>query len=969
MGSVNYELHLRSASQEGFVRAKGFINLPLAGQPFLETLISRSELEVSELELADFLDLAASRSNVPRGRGVLNATFHLNAAGIEDFEISGETSLRGVQLTGGMLGEEHPLLDRLDFTFKGSHRREEGWRLSTLDLQSEQIRLTASGSLDRQAVSLVAKGSVNLPAIAAQTPRLLGLHQKTTITEGTADFSFDVMGGTEALAIRADCRTDRLRLVHQDREYWWNSPLDLLAEVDYSQEKMVFRTLRVLTPFIEARGSGGLDDFTLQADGDFDLMSQELGKIFALNVHAKGRAALLASSRKREDGGFGLETRISIDDFTLSRGQASLLPAHDFILTGKIDAAPSFVRDGALRSLQIDADSWPAQITIRAEDMQRSAGQAENNCSLKGTVDLSRLSRVARGLSDAFSSSDVKGVLKFDGAGRCEGRQIAVQSLNGTVEPLAVVGAAYTLHEPRVVFGLGGTQRLDGRTVAVGDLLVAENWQDFGAIKQPRFLIDGDRHRLEVRNLECSSARASLAADLLIEDWRQPAAGYSAAIRGETDGALLADLGRRAGWFPSDLTVKGRARAALATVSGQRHEARTDVSVQMEKFALLRGKKELFVDPRPILRVSLLSGGQDTKTVTIPSFFLHTDPLRIEGAGLVARNDPPTLELQGRMTPDFALVTPFLTPVIGRELFVTGNRAGDFLLSLPLAWPAKAEQLTFTAQLPLDSLRFQGIKLQQLTLPVDLNRGKLRFSIDQKLNDGRIALYSLWDLAAPKPLLTLPPATQLLKDVALKPPLVNSLGRIHPLFGILAQPRGTVDLRLDSFSVPMTAQGPQQPVFTAIIALDRIKFKATDVLRTMLDLDGFDQEWFRCKERELICEGKNGRVSCAPVHLLAGKVEIGLRGYGDKDGSLHYRVQMPVGKQLADKAQLIVQTEATVEAEIRGTRDQPIFDQAAFLTGLANQLRKGIELNAPEMEAFPQPAPATENSAPVEQTQ
>ena len=379
MGSVNYDLHFRSALQEGYLRAKGFINLPLAGQPFLETLISRSEVEVRELEIADFLDLASSRSTLPRGKGVLNATLHLNAAGIEDLEVRGETSLRGVQLTGGVLGAEHPLLDRLNFTFKGSHRRGEGWRLSTLDLQSEPIRLTASGSFDRQAVSLAAKGSVNLPATAAQIPRLLGLHQQTTITGGAADFSLDVMGGPGALVIRAGCRTDRLNLVHENREYSWNTPLDLLAEVDYGQEKMAFRTLRIHTPFFEARGSGGIDDFTLQADGDLDLMSQELGKIFALNVHAKGRAALSASSRKGEDGGFGLESRVSIHDFALSRGKASLFPAHDFLLTGKIGAAPSFVRDGALRSLQIDADSWPAQITLGAEDMQRSAGQLQNN--------------------------------------------------------------------------------------------------------------------------------------------------------------------------------------------------------------------------------------------------------------------------------------------------------------------------------------------------------------------------------------------------------------------------------------------------------------------------------------------------------------------------------------------------------------------------------------------------------------
>ena len=235
---------------------------------------------------------------MPRGKGVLNANFHLNVAGMKDLEVGGDTSLRGIQLTGGVLGDDHPLLDQLNFTFKGSHRTGEGWRLSALDLQSEPIRLTAGGSFDGKMVSLSAKGSVKLPVVAAQLPRLLALHEKTTITEGTADFSFEATGSPEALAMRANCRTDRLGFVHDARNYSWDTPLDLLAEVDYGREKMAFRTLRLHTPFFEVQGSGGIDDFTLRAGGDLDQMFQELKKLFALNVHAKGRAELSASSRE-----------------------------------------------------------------------------------------------------------------------------------------------------------------------------------------------------------------------------------------------------------------------------------------------------------------------------------------------------------------------------------------------------------------------------------------------------------------------------------------------------------------------------------------------------------------------------------------------------------------------------------------------------------------------------------------------
>jgi hypothetical protein len=968
MGTVNYDVYLRSALQGGYLRAKGFVNLPTAGQSFLETLISRSEVEIKDLELADFLDLAASRSPTPRGKGVLNAAFHLNAAGFEDLEVRGETFLRGLQLTGGVFGEEHPMLDQLNFIFKGSHRTGEGWRLSALDLQSEPIRLTGGGSFDGKTVSLAAKGSVNLSTIAAQVPRLLGLHEKTTITEGTADFSLGVTGPSEALAIRAECRTDRLKIVHDDQKYSWNTPLDLLAEADYSQGKTAFRTLLIHTPFFEARGSGGIDDFALQAGGDLDQMFQELGKIFALTVHAKGRTELSASTLRREDGGYNLESRISIQGFALSRGKAALLPPHDFLLSGKVGAAPSFVQDGALQSVQIDGNFWPGKVTLMAEDLQRSAGQAPNNCTLKGAVDLERLNTLVRGFADSPPFPVLKGKLEVDGAGRCEGRLVSLQSLNGTVEQLMVAGGGAAVQEPQVVFAMGEVERWNGRrSVAVRELMVAANWQDLSEQEQPVFLVDFDRQRLEVRHLGWASAKTSVDTDFVVEDWRQPAAAFSAAFRAETDGVLFTDMARAAGWFPADLTVKGRVWADLATVSGERQGNRTDLTLRMEPFEIWRGKEKIFTDSRPILKLSLHNEEKNGGAVSIPAFFLHTAPMRIEGAGLVARNNPPSLELQGQMTPDFVALAPLLAPILGREAVVTGNRPGDFLLSLPLAFPLRKEQLTFSAQVPVDSLQFQGAGLRQLTLPVDLNRGKLRVNIDEKLDGGRVNLQPLWDFTTPQAAMTLPPATQLFKDVPLKSPLVRSLlGRMHPLFGALAQSQGTIDLRLESFSVPMVGKGPPRPTYTATIALGRVKFKATDVLREILDLGGFGQEWMRCREQELVCEGKNGLVSCTPVHLMAGAAEFGLKGHVNINDSLQYQVRLPLGKQLADKAQLIVQAEATVEAEVGGTRAKPVFDQAAFLAGLSGQLRKGIELEQPKAAGEAEQPPTSEKPAAAE---
>lgn len=959
LGTVNYEVELHAA-QQGVLRAKGFVNLPTVGQSVLETLISRSDVVVSELDIAGFLDLAASRSKIPHGKGVLDAALHFNAAGLADLEASGQATLRDVQLTGGVLGNEHPMLDRLHFIFKGSHHTGEGWRLSALELQSDPVKLKANGSFDGTAVSLAASGSVALPVLSAQVPRLLGLHEKTTITEGGADFSLDIEGAPESMALRVGCKTDRLSIDHAGRRYVWNTPLDLLVEADHGRGRTAFRTLRVKMPFFEAHGRGGMDDFTFEAKGDLDRMSQELGTIFALDLQARGQAKYTAQTRQRQDGGFTLESRIAIDNFALARGKATLMPSYALHLSANVAAAPSFLQDGALHSLSIAGDFWPGKVTLRAEDMLRNAEQEANNCDLQGDLDLERLSMLAQGLSGEGPSSMLKGNLTLAASGECEGRRMALHSLNGSIDRFVTVGAGYAVQEPRVVFGMGPATRLDRRPVAVRELLVATDWQDLSEQERPLFLADFSRQTLEIRHLGCASARANLDADVVLEDWRRSAMGYSVTLRGETDGPLLTDLARAAGWLPGDVVVKGRAKGQItASAAAPHREQQRDLSLRFMPFELWRGKEKLFADPQPALALSWKSEGQSTG-VKIPSLSLQTVPLRIEGTGLVTKNSPPILELQGQMTPNFSALSPYLAPLLGKETVAVASRSGDFLLSLPLAFPLRKEQLTFTAQMPLDSLRAGGVTLRQCTVPVDVNRGRLRISIDEKLDSGRIAFSPEWDFAAPQAVMTLPDGSQLLKDMPLKPQLVEGLlGKMHPLFGVLALPQGLVDVRVDGFSAPLIEKRPFRPTFMATIALDRVKFKARDSLREILDLAGVAPQWLRCRERELTCEGKNGEVRCNPIHLVAGEQAIELTGQLGMDDALRYQARMPLAKQLAEKTQLIVQADATVVADIGGTRLAPAFDQAAFLAGLPEQIRKGIALNdhKPEEQAGSSPAP------------
>lgn len=971
MGSLRYELSFLSPQQSGQLRASGYVNLPLADQSFPEMLVAYAEVSVADLEIADFLQLAAARSQMPQGQGILNATLYLNLAGTRKFEAKGETSLRNVQLFGGMLGQDQPRIEEIDFRFAGGHRQDEGWRLDALELHSASVHLSAKGGFRDGTGNLSATGKVNLPLLAAQVPRLLNLHRQTVINEGTVDFSLDATGNGRAVAVRADCRTEYLNLTHDGRPYSWTQPLALSAEAEYRNGNTTVRALKVLTPFFEASGGGAVDGFTLRGSGDLDQMSRELNTIFDFGIQAKGRLELTAATSKADNGDIGCEGRLAIRDFTWARGGKTSLPGHDLQLAGQAVVAPSFFRDKSIDSLRVEASAWPGNVFFRAGDLRQNRGPAQNNCLVQGNVDLERLTGAIQSLGSGAQLPALKGMLRFDGTGFCaaEGMKMTLHSLQGTIDRLAVSGPGYGIQEPKVHFALGGTGLASGRQIGLGELTVADNWRDLEAQEPPFFQVNGGQRRLAVRRLGWASPETDLTLSGSLEDWRQPAAGYSAACKGETSAVLLGYLAKIVGWLPADINLDGKARGALTVHAKAGRNISTEVTLDMTPFAVMRGKNKLFADPHPIVHLVLDKENRPGGNIKMPSLILRSAPFSIEGAGSIAATTPPRLEMQGRINCNYAALLPMLQPLIGRDIAAGGSRTGDLLLSLPLQWPVPMERLTFSAQLPLDTLALQGVGFKPLVVPVDCNLGKLRCRLDGLLEGGgRARLEPVWDLAAAQPVLSLPAEDQSVVDAPLKPALVRTLGRLHPLFGTMARPQGVVSMRPSAFSFAPADKEGQWPEFTTAITLSRAKFKPSGALHELLALAGVTKEWLACKEQEVVCEGKKGRVHCGPVRLLAGGDEISLQGETLSDGSLRYRVRLPVNQQLAQKAQLSVEGKAMAEVEIKGERTQQVFDAAAFLAGLPTQLRQGVEATAGQpagSSGNPPAGPAGEKALPA----
>lgn len=945
VGTINYVLDFR-AGPEGRVKSQGFVNLPPAGQPLPESLISQSEVDIHQLEIADFLELAAARGKFPRGQGLLNATCRLNVAGIRDAELRGEASLREMALFGGVLGQDRPFLTDLRFTFTGSHHRDEGWRLSALELRSDPLQFQASGHLDQKDVQLTATGSLDLAAMAAQLPHLLSVHQKTTIENGRVDFSLQAAGRPDQLTVKADCGTERLEAVHAGQHIAWDSPLRLNLEAESNQGKILVRTAQARAPFFEAGGSGTLDAFTVQAQADLDRMFAELGKIFALEVRPRGQAAFAASSRLGEDGRYRLESRLDIGGFGFLREQAVLFPEHDLSLRAEIEGPPTWFRDGRMHALRLEATGWPGTFSLQADNIQPEARTIElaeasgppANCFVKGTADLGRMGAVARGLGGRPLPLGLEGQLSLDASGTWNGQRIVLDRLDGHVAQLLVATEAGPLvREPRVGLGFEGGPLSRGG-VALGQLMVADNWQDLNDQERAFLLLDFAAHQLDLRHLRFTSAANVVDFGYSMDNWHDKRSGVSLEVHGDHDASLLAGLAKAGGWIGQGMGVKGRARTSW-TRQASDDVVEGDLTVTMAPFALFDGTRNVFTDPRLTLKMRTLGARDGKEEVRIPAFSLHAAPFGLEGTGLIRTQPTARVELQGRLTPHFPALLPLLQPMIGREIVLSGNEPGSFLLSLPLRLPLDLEQLTLDTHLPLARLGFHRIDLRDNALSLECNRGRLRAQLSGPLNGGKVTLRPEWQWKDRRATMTLPPASQVLLGVSLKRPLVEGLlAPMHPLFGALAQVEGTIDLRMEHFFWPVNTAGRQRPTFTVVLGLEKTRLKAKGALRDALLAAGLDRSRLRFQDRELVCDGKNGSVSCAPIRLLAGDSELVVSGGAEANGALSIRLRMPLTEHTARNVGGVVVEEATIETEISGTVSRPVFDRQAFLAAAATRL-------------------------------
>jgi len=238
-------------------------------------------------------------------------------------------------------------------------------------------------------------------------------------------------------------------------------------------------------------------------------------------------------------------------------------------------------------------------------------------------------------------------------------------------------------------------------------------------------------------------------------------------------------------------------------------------------------------------------------------------------------------------------------------------------------------------------LRYMGIDLSPVTVPIDFNRSTLEVQIKGQSNGGEVSLYPKWQQGGKSLRMFLEADSQVLNQLPITKAVADELLAELPPLGCLVQATGTMGLKITRFSLPLSVKR-RQPDFAVVIDLENARPKAVSALKQLLQTADLAKSPLRFQERELICEGWNGSITCAPLRLKAGAWDVRISGSKRRDGQIAYKVELPVTKALTSKAGVSVYGNFSAVADITGTQENPVFDQTAFFQGLAAQITAAL---------------------------
>lgn len=738
----------------------------------------------------------------------------------------------------------------------------------------------------------------------------------------------------------ANCRMSDLTATHPEKQIVWKDPLEANLSLRLGERGVMIDQLECRSEFLQCRGEGTRDEFTVDLTCDLARLSAELSEFMDLSGMELTGALVGRVGYRLSDGS---SDRPSDRFFATSRIEELSIGRDGRVIWNEPDLQFSLVAVGDLAVRRIDS----AQARLTDSQFRIDARSTEpmfydelfrgGRVEIDAAGDLASIDERLRRLDPAWPVRTA-GKLSIQADLLRTSDEWRLQTRQALIDGLLVSGDGLRISESQVAVKLD--LRLNSKTQA---------WS------VPTLLVSGDAGSLDV-------------TDMLISlDQSQPSLSGRCRVRG--------DVGRLSQWFDSgneSTTWDGLLVGAIEFRSARKrsylqgdlrldHLARTRFvpgtrTTEVQRFDQVQATARLDYD---WVQDSLLC-----ETLEITGL-----PAQLHLQGRVDRLQTDRVaRLDGRVDYRWSELLSFLGIDAG-TVSVRGKRSESLSLMGPLIWDENgmSDRLQGSATLGWDQAAIGGLQLGALASRWDIDRRLIRSSrIQLPIGTGSIDLEPALMQRGPSWFLLQARPTRL-NRIALTQDLCSEWIRFAaPLVADATQIEGELSAEVRELVVPLEQPGAARMQGTLFIhgaemraaPLLREYFGLAARLRQVLrgagastdDADGVPVDLARLPEQQVVVSMQDGVIQHQGLTAIIQGLEIKTSGAVTVDERMQLVAEVTIPARWVQKQRHLSRLAGQVlRIPITGTLSRPTIDSRA-IASLAQQLARGSVESAIEGE-------------------
>jgi hypothetical protein len=919
---ISYRFFLTAGDKLGRLAGEGKTTLA-ADEPFnLRRIQLDTRLKITNWELEDLLSILVCRSDYPAGKGRLDADLALQGNSSENLDIKGKLSVERLELRGGPLGSDHPLIREIGAQLEATLARDI-LSLKQLRFQSSLANGSAQGTLagggQKQIQSSV---EIDLAEVFSQLPRTLKLRRDSMLSEGKFKMFAALNTSDTGTVFDASVRFDGLKGVSSGKTITWNQPIAIKARGEMRPNGIWLDTLSLRSFFINADAQGDLRHLRATLSADLSAALRELKKIIDIEQW-KGSGQLFAKLQFNEtspnlsDGLLNLEIR----HLALSHNGRLILPRQDLkaeltttVRQSENPNTPEFQQPHLrLQSPMIQGAFAAARFRLDASGNL----PAVDNLSIDSRFNLQQIAALLQTFKKMPATIQMAGTAHIQTSGGMDEQTLTLNSTRVEARNFNYRSANRVIREDQLILKTKGHLNFKRKFASFAPLDVSFS---FGTLTVPELTVSNwsnFQKDMKVR------AKADVDLEKLAE-------GYG-------DFILL----------PKNTRISGKGHFDLVVDFSSPQAQFVTVAANLSPFKLTSNTLPSVSEDRVKLQADLKRSA-DGKSLTIENIELNTIPLSLSATGnLDQTGNSTTLAASGNVNLDLKILLPYLQKIAGSQITMSGKSDSPFTLKMASGenrWTDSLKQTDFSGAIRADAIEAFGVNISKTEVPIEIANASAVAKLAATANGGQLNVQPTIDLRAAPYILFLPQNSQILKDVEITDAVAEKLlSKIHPFFQGAVQAEGFVDLFMQHFSWPLEKQSEDKASFAGTLYLKGVRIKSTNMLTDLLDLIGIRGNEMVFGDLDIDFVARNGRIETSPIRFEIDGYPIELLGSVGFDKSLDYTAKLPITPRLVGNEAYQFLEGLTIDVPIRGSALNPDIDKNTVQKTSADIARQALQ--------------------------